>query len=112
MKDKVAESEFLIGRHYYRTRWYPGAISRLLELVNKDPEYLGRDAVYFYLAESYLKLDQRAEAQPYYEKLVAEFAKSAYLKDARRRLEQLAQANTASSAPADGGSGGSAATTR
>jgi len=98
MKDKLAESEFLIGRHYYRTRWYPGAVSRLLELVKADPQYLGRDAVYFYLAESYMKLDRRAEALPYYEKLIEEFAKSEYLKDARRRVEEIAQANAESSA--------------
>ena len=111
MKDKVAESEFLIGRHYYRTRWYPGAVSRLLDLVKQDPQYLGRDAVYFYLAESYLKLDQRAEALPYYERIIAEFAVSSYIKDAKRRVGEIAQANAESSARG-GASGGPAATTR
>ena len=101
MKDKVSESEFLIGRHYYRTRWYPGAVARLLDLVKKDPQYLGRDAVYFYLAESYMKLDNRAEALPYYEKLLEEFAKSSYLKDAKRRVDEIALANKAASARGD-----------
>jgi outer membrane protein assembly factor BamD len=110
MKDKLAESEFLIGRHYYRTRWYPGAVSRLLDLVQKDPQYLGRDGVYFYLAESYMKLDKRAEALPYYEKLIAEFAKSSYLKDAKKRVDEIARADAQSSAR--GGGSAPAETTR
>src|SRR6185369_5467743 len=95
MKDKLAESEFLIGRHYYRTHWYPGAISRLEELIKSDPQYLGRDAVYFYLAESLFKLDRRAEALPYYERLIAEFEKSRYLKEAKNRAAEITQSSAA-----------------
>ena len=35
-----------------------------------DPGFTGRDGVYFYLAESLIKVNRQAEALPYYEKLV------------------------------------------
>jgi outer membrane protein assembly factor BamD len=88
-KDRLSEADFLVGRFYYRQPWYPGAIDRLSTLLKTDPEYTGRDAVYFYLGESLLKLQRNAEALPYYEKLVAEFIKSEYLEDARKRIAEL-----------------------
>jgi outer membrane protein assembly factor BamD len=88
-KDRLSEADFLVGRFYYRQPWYPGAIDRLSSLLKTDPEYTGRDAVYFYLGESLLKLQRNAEALPYYEKLVAEFVKSEYLEDARKRIAEL-----------------------
>ena len=45
--------------------------------------------MYYYLAESLLKTDKKAEALPYYDRLVKEFERSDYLLDARRRLETL-----------------------
>jgi hypothetical protein len=45
--------------------------------------------VYYYLAESYLKLRRDAEALPYYERLVEEFTKSEFLDEARTRIAEL-----------------------
>jgi outer membrane protein assembly factor BamD len=89
MRDKLSRSELLVGRHYFRTHWYPGAVARLEALLKNDPDYLGRDAAYFYLAESYYRLDKKSEALPYYERLVTEFKVSEFLKDARKRLAEL-----------------------
>ena len=61
-------------------------------LLKDDPEYTGRDAVYFYLGESLLKVERQAEALPYFEKLVAEFEQSEYLEDARKRIVELEDA--------------------
>ena len=88
-KDRLDESDFGVGMHYYRTRWYPGAIARFKELLKSDPGFTNRDAVYFYLAESLLKTENKAEALPYYERLAAEFESSDYLNDARKRIGQL-----------------------
>ncbi len=96
-KDRLDESNYLVGYFYYRIRWYPGAIDRFKQVLTEDPEYTNRDAVYFYLAESLIKQNQTAEALPYLEKLVAEFERSGYLEDAQRRiteLKALAQAKT------------------
>ena len=48
-----------------------------------------RDGVYFYLAESLIKVRRPAEALPYFEKLVAEFDQSEHLQDARKRITEL-----------------------
>lgn len=88
-RDRLGESSYLVGYFYYRQRWYPGAIVRFKELLKQDPEYSGRDAVYFYLAESLVKMKQEAEALPYFERLVQEFEQSEHLVDAQKRIAEL-----------------------
>lgn len=88
-RDRLSESSFLVGRLYYRLRWYPGAIERFREVLRDDPEYTGRDAVYFHLAESLARTDKKPEAIPYFERLVSEFDRSEYVDEARKRLQEL-----------------------
>lgn len=88
-RDRLSEASYRVGLHYYRSRWYPGAIDRFREVLRDDPGFTGRDAVYFYLAESLARTDKRAEAIPYFERLLAEFDSSDHLEDAKVRLEAL-----------------------
>lgn len=88
-RDRLSEHSYRVGLTYYRIRWDPGAIDRFREVLRDDPAYPGRDAVYFYLAESLVRSDKTAEAIPYLERLVAEFKVSEYLNDARERLQKL-----------------------
>ena len=88
-KDRLDESDYLVGYFYFRQRWYPGAIDRFKTLLKEDPEYSGRDAVYFYLAEALVKMKQEAEALPYFEKLQQEFEKSQFLPDTHKRIAEL-----------------------
>lgn len=92
MRDLLSESEFLVGRHYYRSRWYPGAVSRLEALMKDDPKYSKRDGVYFYLAETYYKLNRKADAKALYEKLVEEFRVSDYLSQSKARIVEIEKA--------------------
>ena len=96
-RDRLSESELGVGKFYHRTGNYPGAVSRLEELMKVDPQFTNRDAVYFYLAESYLRLDRKEDARPLYEKLVEEFAVSEFLEDAQARLMELDTPATAPS---------------
>jgi len=89
-RSRLSQASYKVGLYYYRARWYPGAIDRFKEVLKDDPGYPERDAVYYYLAESLLKTDKKAEAVPYYDRLVKEFERSEYLDDARKRLEALA----------------------
>ena len=67
-----------------------GAEPRLREVLKDDPEFTHRDSVYFYLAECLAKSDKRkAEAIPYYERLLKEFVESEHLEDAKERLQAL-----------------------
>ncbi|RPJ85775.1 MAG: outer membrane protein assembly factor BamD [Acidobacteria bacterium] len=89
-RDRLSESNYRVGYFYFRTaRWYPGAIDRFRSVLENDPGYTNRDAVYFYLAESLLSVDRAAEALPYYERLIKEFEKSEYLEKANERIESL-----------------------
>jgi len=88
-KDRIDDWEFGVGLQYFRLRWYPGAIGRFQPLLKGDPEYTGRDGVYFYLAEALIKVSRQAEALPYFERILKEFERSEYLEPARKRIEEL-----------------------
>ena len=56
-QDQLSGHDFKVGLFYYRgAHWYPGAIDRFKKLLETDPEYYQRDAVYFYLGEMYLRV--------------------------------------------------------
>jgi outer membrane protein assembly factor BamD len=88
-RDRLSDASFRIGYHYYRVRWYPGAVDRFREVLKEDPQYTRRDSVYFYLAECLTKTDKRAEAIPYFERLLEEFTESPHSEDTRKRLVAL-----------------------
>jgi outer membrane protein assembly factor BamD len=88
-RDRLSEASYLVGMHYFRIRWYPGAIDRFREVLRDDPEFTTRDNVYFYLAESLARTDKTAEAIPYFERLLAEFPASEHREDTEERLQQL-----------------------
>jgi outer membrane protein assembly factor BamD len=88
-RDRLSESDYLVGYFYFRQRWYPGAIVRLKALLKDDPEYTGRDAVFYHLAESLARTRKEAEALPYFERLVQEFESSEYLPLAQKRIAEL-----------------------
>jgi outer membrane protein assembly factor BamD len=89
-RDRLSESSHRVGVTYFRMKWYPGAIDRFREVLKEDPEFSGRDATYFYLAESLrLSPDKKAEALPYYERLLKEFEQSEFLEEARKRIAEL-----------------------
>ena len=88
-RDRLSESDYLVGYFYYKQRWYPGAVDRFKVLLKADPGFTNRDAVYFYLGEALFKTNKRAEALPYYERLLEEFQQSEYLPEATKRIAEL-----------------------
>jgi outer membrane protein assembly factor BamD len=92
-RDRLASADYEVGLFYFRSRWYPGAIDRFKVLLSRDAEYTFRDGVYFYLAESLVKMNQNAEALPYYERLVKEFEKSEFLEETQKRITELKATN-------------------
>src|SRR6185295_1677573 len=88
-RDRLSESDYLVGYFYFRQRWYPGAIVRFKDLLKGDPGFTGRDAVFFYLGESLVKTKKQAEALPYFERLINEFEKSEYLPETQKRVDEL-----------------------
>jgi outer membrane protein assembly factor BamD len=88
-RDRLSQSDYLVGLHYFQWRVYGGAINRLLAILRDDPEYSYRDGVYYYLAEALMQTELKAQALPYYAKLVEEFPKSEFLAKAQVRIKEL-----------------------
>ena len=95
-RDRLSEASYRVGFFYYRLKYYPGAIDRFREVLKTDPGYTNRDALYYHLAESLYRSNppQKAEALPYYERLVKEFEKSEFLEEAQQRIAELKAGGT------------------
>jgi outer membrane protein assembly factor BamD len=91
-RDRLSQSEFEVGMTYYRARWYQGAGGRWQPLLTADPGYTKRDALYYYMGELLVRLERPQEALPYYDKVVAEFPKSEYVKKAREQMAKIKKA--------------------
>jgi outer membrane protein assembly factor BamD len=101
-RDRLSESIYKVGYFYHKARWYPGGISRFKQVLQEDPQFTNRDAVYFYLAEAYVVLKREAEALPLLERLSAEFEQSEFLEKGASLREQVKStlANQTPGAPA------------
>ena len=88
-KDRLGDSEFAVGLQYFRMKYYPGAVGRFKPLVDSDPQYTNRDAVFYYWAESLVAMQRPAEALPLFERIEKEFEQSEYLERAKRRIDEL-----------------------
>ena len=89
VRDRLSESEVVVGRYYHQNNWWPGAISRLRSVLEEDPEFAGRDAVYFYLGDSYRRSGTGAEALPLFERLLEEFPESEFVEEVNEVLPEL-----------------------
>src|SRR5918993_3514 len=78
-RDRLSESIYKVGYFYYKARWYPGGISRFRQVLQEDPQFTHRDAVYYYLADALVTVKLEAEALPPLEKLQAQIVESEFL---------------------------------
>jgi len=88
-RDRLSESELHVGVTYVRIGVLRGAVNRFQLLLKDDPNFTHRDEVYYQLAEIYLRSDRKAEAIPFYQRLVDEFTASEFLEQAQKRLKEL-----------------------
>lgn len=89
VQDTLSEHEMRVGIFYYRTRWYPGAVSRLQPILENDPGYTMLDEVLFYLAQSHIGLQQPEPAVPLLERIVQDYPESQFVDDATDLLETV-----------------------
>ena len=91
-RDRLSESSYIVGRFYYRNGYWAGAIDRFRGILDQDPGYTRRDAIYYHLANSLAESNvaaNRLEALPMFERLVEEFPETEYLQDANQRITEL-----------------------
>lgn len=88
-RDRLSESSFLVGRFYYRNKFYNGAIDRFQSILSDDPGYTNKDVIYYHLADSFFETDRADEALPLYQQLISEFPETEYLVEASERINEL-----------------------
>jgi outer membrane protein assembly factor BamD len=88
-RDRLSDADYQVGVFYYRSRWYPGAVTRLRAVLKDNPGFSKRDGLYYYLADTYVKLNLAAEALPLLDKLTAEFSKSDYLQKGSKLMAEI-----------------------
>jgi outer membrane protein assembly factor BamD len=77
--DRLSAADYEVGLFYYRARWYPGALSRFRAVLKTNPTFSSRDALYYYLADTYVRVGAAPEALPLLDRLTKEFEKSDFL---------------------------------
>ena len=88
-RDRLSDWDVQVGTFYLKIRLYHSAEQRYRHVLDHDPDYRRKDSLYFHLAETLEKSEKKAEALPYYERLVREFEQSEYLEEAKKRIELL-----------------------
>ncbi len=94
-EERLADHALAIATHYYRAEAYKASTSRLTELVTNYPGFSKMDAVFFYLGDSYYKWNKVDEGVPYFTKLVTDYPKSGFVKQAQKRLQEIEAADKA-----------------
>ena len=88
-KDRLDDWHTGVAQHYFRIKWYVGAVGRLGPMLKEDPEYTRRDEAFYLLGESLVRMNRPAEALPWFERLVNEFEQSERLVEAKKRIAEL-----------------------
>ena len=103
-RDRLSESEYFVGRYYYRRKWWPGAIDRLRAVIASDPEYTGREEVYFRLADAlYQSGDSESmeEARTWFGRLLEEFPQSLHTLEVTAAVADIETQLAAAPAPTE-----------
>jgi outer membrane protein assembly factor BamD len=83
-RNRLSETDLIVGSYYFRLKCYAAAVGRFEYLLKENPEYAGREEVYYYLCRAYRKLNEKEKAGYILEKLRADFPRSKNL----HRLEK------------------------
>lgn len=88
-REKLAEADFRIGRQYYKSGAWEGAVARFNTVLQNYPLYSRIDRLYLLLGDSLIQMKRIDEGRLYLQKLVAEYPKSKYSWDAEDILEDM-----------------------
>ncbi len=87
-RKRLADHEFYIGNFYYKNGKFMAASVRFQGLIDKFPKMPEEDNILFLLGKSYLQLDQGEKATEAFNKIVNEYPKSSYYREAKAILDQ------------------------
>jgi outer membrane assembly lipoprotein YfiO len=89
VQERLAQSDYGVGRFYAERGNYAGAQSRFEEITEKYPYYSAIDETYFELAEALEKSMKPDDAAKYYSKIVTGYPFSKYSDEAKAKLAEL-----------------------
>ncbi len=87
-KKRLADHDFYVANFYYKEGRFQAAASRFEELLQKFPKDPDEDKTLYFLGKSYFELDQWGKAEVVFTKVVTEYPKSIYYKEARAILDK------------------------
>ncbi|OGP90159.1 MAG: lipopolysaccharide transport periplasmic protein LptA [Deltaproteobacteria bacterium RBG_16_48_10] len=87
-KRQLADHEFYIGDFYYRQEKFQAAVSRFEGLLEKFPRWLDEDKTLLYIGKSYIGLNQEERAKETLKRLVNDYPRSPYTKEAKTILSK------------------------
>jgi outer membrane protein assembly factor BamD len=87
-KNRLADHEFYIGNFYYKHGKYQAAAARFEGLLEKFPKRPEEDKTLYLLGKSCLELDQWEKAREAFNKIVTEYPKSSYYKEAKAIIDE------------------------
>ena len=87
-KKRLADHEFYIGNYYYNRGGFQAAAWRFEGLLERFPKDSEEDKILYFLGKSYLELRQWEKAELVFTKIVTEYPKSSYSKEARAILDK------------------------
>lgn len=82
-KKRLFDHEFYIGNFYYKKGKYQAAASRFEGLLEKFPKNPEEDKALYFLGKSYIELEKEEKAIEAFSRIVKEYPKSLYYKEAR-----------------------------
>ena len=88
-RDRLSESEFIVGRFYHRNKWWPGAIDRFRAVLESDRQFAGRESLYFYFADALYNSGEIDEARPLFERLLDEFPETEFREDIAETMAEI-----------------------
>jgi len=94
----LAESEYLIGKFYFKKKNYTAAIDRFRVILAQFPDFPDVDKVLFHMADANAKTGNSVIARGYLDRLLTDYPSSGFLDPARKLLgtmEPLFQSDVA-----------------
>jgi outer membrane protein assembly factor BamD len=87
-KKRLSDHEFYIGNFYYKQGKFQAAATRFEGLLEKFPKDPDEDKTLYLLGKSYLELEQWEKAEVPFTRILTEYPKSPYYKEAKAILDQ------------------------
>ncbi len=86
-KKRLFDHEFYIGNFYYKKRKYQAAAFRFEGLLEKFPKSPEEDKALYFLGKSYIELEKGEKAIEVFSRIVNEYPKSSYYREAKSILD-------------------------